>query len=378
RGPSHNGQAPAEPLQFDWPSDGLPVLWRAEVGTGFSSLAIADGRLFTIGNTADIDTISALHADSGELLWQVSYPAALDPNLFEGGPTSTPTVADGAVYSFSRQGLVLCLDAATGAERWRVDLVDACGVNIPSWGFSGSPVVDEDRLLLNAGSAGVALDRQTGAVLWKSDNTDDAGYATPLLATFHDCRTLLLMSGKALHAVDPATGQRLWEHRWITRYGVNAADPLIHGNQLFLSSGYAKGSSLLEVTPDGVKELWRNRDLRNQMSPGVLIDGQVYAIDGDAGEDCKLKCLDMATGAVRWEQAGLGSASLIACGSQLILLGGEGELVLAVASPESFQPQTRASVLSGKCWTAPALAAGRLYCRSVAGTVVCLDLRPRP
>ena len=341
RGPDRTGVAPGATLRTDWPADGPPVLWRAEVGTGFASFAVADGRAFTLGNTADVDTISCLNAVTGELQWQESYAEPLDPNLFEGGPTATPAVAEGRVFTCSRQGIVLCLDAATGEQQWRTSLTEVCGVNVPSWGFSGSPVVWKDTLLLTVGSRGVALERATGAVRWQSDNSDDAGYATPVLATLDGREIALLLSGKAIHGVDPASGEQRWEHRWITRYGVNAADPLVQGNQVFLSSGYAKGSSLLTVMGDVVNEEWRMRALRNQMSPGVLLDGYVYAVDGDAGEDCRLKCVEFATGSVRWEAEGLGSATLIACGSQLIVLSGEGELVIAAASPVRFQPIAR-------------------------------------
>lgn len=375
RGPHRNGVVPALNLRNSWGESGPPVVWTAEVGTGFSAVSIADGRAYVLGNTADIDTVWCLDARTGDVIWQVSYAAPLDPNLFEGGPTSTPTCDGSDVFTFSRSGLALCLDALTGEERWRVDVPAECDVNVPSWGFAGSPVAVDDRVLLNAGSSGVALDRGSGQVRWKSDNSDDAGYATPVLTTLDGRQGALVLSGKALHAIDPASGEELWAHRWITRYGVNAADPLVQDDLIFVTSGYAKGTALLRATAAGAEELWRMRDLRNQMSPGVLLDGFVYAVDGDAGDDCRLKCVEFATGAVRWEESGLGSATLIASGKTLVILSEDGELVLAAASPDSFQPVARAEVLDGKCWTPPALADGHVYCRNAAGRVVCVDLR---
>ncbi|MCA9054285.1 MAG: PQQ-binding-like beta-propeller repeat protein [Planctomycetaceae bacterium] len=376
RGPNADGIAPVSELQFNWPDEGPRILWTAQVGTGFSAVSIAAGRAYTLGNTADIDTVWCLDAETGDVRWQASHAAPLDPNLFEGGPTATPTVDGERVFTFGRKGVAICYDADTGEELWNVSVPETCNVNVPTWGFSGSPVVTGEFVLLNAGSAGVALKRDTGAVVWMSDNSDDAGYATPRLTTFGEKPLALILSGKALHAVDPQSGTQQWEHRWITRYGVNAADPLVQGDRVFLSSGYAKGSSLLEVTPDSVGELWRTRDLRNQMSPGVLVDGFVYAVDGDAGDDCRLVCVEFESGDVRWEQPGLGSATLIASGSRLLILSDQGELVVAEASPEKYQEVSRGKVLSGKCWTTPALSDGRLYCRSAAGEVVCIDLRP--
>lgn len=376
RGPAHDGIVPAEPLLTDWPADGPPVLWRASVGTGFSSVVVSAGKAYTLGNRDAADVLVCFDAIQGHEVWRQSYPAELDPNLFEGGPTATPTVAGRDVFTFSRQGLAACWEADSGAERWRVDVPRTCGVDVPGWGFSGSPVVDGDRVLLNAGSAGVALNRRTGEVLWQSDNSDTAAYATPRIAELGGRSLALILSGKALHAVDPASGVEQWSHRWITRYGVNAADPLVRGHELWLTSGYAKGASLVRVTEAGATEVWRNRELRNQMSPGVILDRHVYAVDGDENEDRVLRCLDFESGAPCWDHAGLGSATLIASGSILVILSDTGELVLAEASPEAFRPLARARVLSGKCWTPPALADGRLYCRNAAGEVVCLNLRP--
>lgn len=376
RGPHHNGVVPAERLRTDWPAAGPPILWRANVGTGFSSVAVAKGLAFTAGHDGGADVVTCLEATTGAVVWQASYPAELDPNLFEGGPTATPAHEGDDLFTFSRQGLAICWNAATGAERWRVDVPAQCGTNIPGWGFAGSPVVYKDRVLLNAGSGGVALDRRTGAVLWQSDNSDDAAYATPRIVDLAGAATALLLSGKSLRGVDPASGALRWEHRWITRYGVNAADPLVDGDRLWLSSGYAKGNSLLQVTANSVEEVWRHRDMRNQMSPGVLIAGHVYAVDGDENEEPRLKCLEFSSGDVRWEVEGLGAATLIACGETLLVLSGNGELVVAAATPDGFTPTARGRVLTGKCWTPPSLANGCVFCRNAEGSVVCVDLRP--
>ncbi|MEZ6068190.1 MAG: PQQ-binding-like beta-propeller repeat protein [Planctomycetaceae bacterium] len=366
----HDQDAPLTAAPNQWPE-----LWRADVGTGFSSLAVADGRVYTLGHRDEQETIWCLDATNGAVLWQHSYPEPLDPNLFEGGPTATPTVAAGKVLAISRQGQVHCLDAATGELLWRVELTKACEVNVPQWGFAGSPVVHGELVLLNAGSRGVALRLADGGVAWQSDNSDDAGYATPLLMRQGERTFALMLSGKALHAIDPATGNELWNYRWLTRYGINAADPIVTGDRVFLSSGYGKGSVLLQVQESGVEERWRSRELRNQMSPGVLVDGVVYAVDGDAGSDTLLKAIAIDSGATLWSRPGLGSATLIAVGNTLCVLSGEGELLLAPANPASWQPLAQKPLLTGKCWTPPAFADGVLYARNAAGTLVAVRLR---
>jgi outer membrane protein assembly factor BamB len=376
RGPTGDGRSTEANLRTDWPAAGPPILWKAQAGTGFSSLAVAGGRVYTMGNSDDQDSVVCFDARTGETLWRHSYDEPLDPNLFEGGPTATPTVHEGRVYTFSRQGKAHCLDARTGQVVWHTDVRAACEVNVPSWGFASSPVLHGDLVLLNAGGAGTALNQSDGSIAWKSDNSDDAGYTTPVLATFGDELLALIVSAKSLNAVDPASGAVRWQFRWITRFGVNAADPFVTGERVLLTSGYSKGASLLDVSGAEPTEIWRTRDLRNQLSPGVLIDGHVYAVDGDAGDETSLKCVDFATGEVRWTHPGLGSATLIAAGNTLIALSEQGDLLLAPASPDRFAPVATARVIEGKCWTPPALADGLLYLRNATGDVVCVDLRP--
>lgn len=355
----------------EWGDRQPQQLWEAEVGTGFSSIVVSAGRAFTVGNMDDHDVVWAFDAATGKVLWKHSSAAPLDPNLFEGGPTSTPTVVDGRVYTLSRRGEVRCLTAAEGQLLWSVDVRELTEANLPSWGFASSPLVIENRVLLNVGSAGLALEAKTGALLWKSDNSDDAGYASPVPIVLHDRDQMLIASGKAVSAVDIATGKVAWSYRWITRYGVNAADPHVIGEYVLLSSGYAKGSTLLKLTEAEPEEVWRSRALRNQMSPGVVIDGHLYAVDGDAGDETSLRCVNVMSGEVTWTADDLGSATLIAAGGHLLVLSGSGELVVVPAISEKFEPVFRQQLLTGKCWTPPALAGGNLYVRNAAGHLVC-------
>lgn len=371
RGPNRNSVGEAISVSEETP---LKEVWRAEVGTGFSSLVVSDGRLVTMGNRDDHDVVTCLDAESGRTLWEFRYECPLDPNLFEGGPTSTPTVDGSDVFTLSRRGDIHCLNVATGTIRWRANVAESLELNIPSWGFASSPLVHEGKVIVNVGSSGAALDRKTGEVLWNSDNSDEAGYASPTLFTANGRRLVLIMSGKYANAVDPQTGEVVWQHRWITRYGVNAADPYPLEGHVFLSSGYSKGSALLRLTGGVPEELWRSRELRNQLSPGLLVDGYVYAVDGDAGSDPELCCFSLSAQERTWSMGGLGLASLIRSGGLLIVLSEEGELLVAPVSAESFEPILRRKVIEGKCWTMPALANGKIYCRNANGTVVSLAI----
>jgi outer membrane protein assembly factor BamB len=186
---------------------------------------------------------------------------------------------------------------------------------------------------------------------------------------------VLLGSAKAYVAVDTKSGDELWRHRWLTRYGVNAADPILQGTEVFIASGYNKGGVLLQLGEAKPKEGWKTKELRTQMNPAVLLDGYLYGTDGDSGNDAQLKCLDWKTGEVKWTQKGIGTGGVIAADGKLIVLTSRGELIIAPASPEGFEPISRSQVLGGKCWTVPVLSHGRIFCRNAAGDLVCIDAR---
>ncbi|MDA1051440.1 MAG: PQQ-like beta-propeller repeat protein [Planctomycetota bacterium] len=374
RGPTRDGISRESQLSVEWPAAGPPVLWRANVGTGFSSIVVASGRAFTLGNRDNTDTVYCFEAETGDTRWTHSYEAPLNDKFFDGGPTSTPTVDENVVYTLSRAGNAICFDAASGEVRWSKNIAEEASVRVPGWGFGGSPVVFGNKLLLAVGETGAAVDKRTGELLWSSADKD-AGYATPLPFQ-HDGNWLaLIASGKYFHAVDIATGEEQWRYKWLTRFGCNAADPILSGDTVFISSGYNRGSALLKLTEGEPEDVWKSKDFQNQFSSSVLIDGYLYGIDGDTTGERLLKCVELASGKIQWSESGFGSGALIAAGSHLIILSETGELAVAGASPTEFKSLAKATVLQGKCWTAPTLAHGRVYCRSADGDVVCVDLK---
>jgi outer membrane protein assembly factor BamB len=336
---------------------------------------VAGGKLYTMGHEGGKDTVWCLDALTGKVVWKHAYEAELGDNLFEGGPTATPTVHAGSVYTFSRWGDLFCFDAADGKVRWQRNVAKDLEMPVPGWGFASSPVVHDKLVLLTVGQAGLALDKDSGKTAWSSAK-EEAGYSTPLLFRQGNDTFAIVSSGNAYMAVNAATGKGLWEVPWITRYGINAAQPILAGDQLFLSTGYGKGCALFQ-TGDEPKEVWRSKNLRNQINSSVLVDGFLYGIDGDTTTAQSFKCLEWKTGQVRWTHDGIGMGALMAADGKLIVLSDQGELLIAPASPEGFKPTARAKILQGKCWTVPVLANGRIYCRSAAGEVVCLDVRKR-
>lgn len=375
RGPTGDGISRETTWTSAWPPTGPAIRWRKAVGIGLSAVAVSQGRLFTMGNTDNVDAVVCLDAATGAEQWKYSYDSPLDARFFDGGPTATPTVDGESVYTLGRQGQLSCLSVASGRVKWSRNIQQETAARIPGWGFGGSPVVHGDMLLVNVGDAGAAVNKATGELIWKTGD-GQAGYTTPLLRTVTGKTTMFLASGKFYSEVDTATGEVAWQHRWLTRFGANAADPILAGNHLFVSSGYNRGCALLELGKGEPSVVWSSKDMQNQFSSCVLIDGYLYGIDGDTGAARSLKCLELITGTVKWSVDGLGSGALIAAGERLIILSEEGELVVASAVPTAFQELARCKVLDGRCWTMPVLANGRIYCRSALGDVVCIDVTP--
>jgi outer membrane protein assembly factor BamB len=357
-----------------WPADPKPA-WSAQVGIGFSSVAVVQGRVFTMGNKDDVDVVSCLDAETGRVIWAHSYPCPLEPRYYEGGPSATPTVRDGRVYTFSKRGHLFALAAEDGSVLWSRNLGQELELEFPEWGLAGSPLVHDTLIILNAGGAGTAVHRQTGEIAWTS-NSARSGYATPVPFEFEGRPVVAIFSAKALVAVDPATGRLLWEHPWESPRDINAADPIISGDTIFISS--EAGSALLRMREDGVTVVWSHRSImRNYFNPSVLVDGHLYGIDGTTHRPTALTCLEMQTGEVRWSEPNFGSGALMAAGGKLIVLD-RGELIVAEATSERFTPLARAQVLGGKCWTVPVLAEGAVYGRNAAGHLVRVALEASP
>jgi outer membrane protein assembly factor BamB len=374
RGPNRNGVS-AESVGTSWAANGPKLLWRASVGTGFSSISVSQGRAYTMGNTNNQDTIWCFDARTGKNLWKHSYPSQLSPQWYEGGPGSTPTVDSNRVFTISKWGDVFCLDAANGAVLWQRDL-RRDGVKPNRWGFAGSPLIWGDLVILNAGTAGIALERSTGRIAW-SNGTNAAGYASPTRFDFGGRESVLIFAAKHLLALDPQTGRELWRQPWETDWDTNNTDPLIQDGHFFISS-FTRGCGLFSVLNGTPVMTYTNKALLNNLSPGILVGDYLYAFSGEAKKDTDFRCIHLPTGQLKWARKDPAFGSLILAGDKLIVLSEKGELLLGQSSPEEFKPLARAKVLNGVCWTPPALADGRLYIRNARGDLRCLDLRAKP
>lgn len=353
------------------------MLWTQDVGAGISGVVTSESLLYTIGNVDDADVVRCIEAGNGKPAWSFSYPCPLDPNEFEGGPTSTPTVDGASLYTLSRLGQLHCFEKHTGKLRWTVNAAEDNDIRVPAWGFSGSPLVIGDTLLLNVGEAGLALNANTGKLLWKSADKD-AGYSSMVPITQQSKSAIVFGSARSYVCVEIESGKELWRQRWLTTFGCNAADPIVSGDSVFLSSGYNRGSALLKNTGDGLDIIWKNKELQNQLSTSILMDGFLYGIHGDVDTGTQLRCMELATGNVAWTANSFHPNAIAAAGNRLIIITSDGELVIAEASSQEFQTISQHKVIDGKCWTSPTLSDGRLYVRTVDGNLTCLGLSQSP
>lgn len=371
RGPDHNGISKETGWTAQWPANGPKQIWKAKVGLGFASFAVANGKVYTTGNADETDTIYCFDANTGAEVWKHSHKAPLDAKYYQGGTSATPTVDGDRVYAFSKRGVALCLDAAKGTVIWSKNLAEELNAKFPEWYFASSVLIEGDLAILNVGSAGAALDKKTGKVVWSS-GPDAAGYSTPVPFTAGSDRAVMLALKQDVVALKVKDGAELWRFPWKTQYDVNAADPILDGSKVFISSGYGRGAGVFDVSEKPAKKIWENKNLRTHMSTAILWKDHLYGIDEN-----QLRCVVFETGEVKWTDKASGKGALIMADGKLIVLSETGELLVADATPEAFKPISRAQLLGKTCWAAPVLANGKIYCRNGGGDIVCVDVSGR-
>ncbi len=371
RGPNHNGVS-SEKLLTTWPAGGPKKLWNAQIGEGYSAAVVVGKRLITMGVQNNDELVWCLDAETGKEMWRSDYrrgPRGYSADPFPNGSGATPAVDGDRVYTLSREGLALGLNLATGKVLWKRDLARATGGAVPSWGFTGSPLIEGALAVYNVGTRGVALNKTTGAVLWKTGSVQ-AGYATPVAYGTGAGRALAMFTYSAIEGVAPASGKQLWSFPWTTHYGVNGADPIVVGTQVFVSSNYGYGCGVIDFS-GRPRAVWQNKNMMNHFNSSIYLGGYLYGNDNNT-----LKCLDWRTGEEKWKmRGGLGKGGLIAADGHLIVLGERGTLWLVKATPAKQTTVAEAKVLGGTCWTQPTLANGRLYVRNANGELACLETR---
>jgi outer membrane protein assembly factor BamB len=374
RGPQRDGTSAESGLAKSWPESGPPVVWKKSIGDGFSEVVVADGRVFLMLADDESELATALDAASGEEQWR----AVLGPRFkeeFGDGPRATPVLSDGVLYALTSEGLLHALRAGDGGTIWTVDLVETYGSSVPLRGFAGSPLVEGDLLLVEAGGADgkafVAFDKKSGEERWTAGERR-AGYSSGIAVDIDGVRQMVFARTVTSEVVSLLpSGQVHWRYEW--KSGPVATPILVPPNGLFVSSGADIGASLLKVeTRDGVptiSEAWSSRSMKNHFGSSVLVGDHIYGFD-----NATLRCISVVTGERIWARRGFGKGTLVTADGMLYVLSDSGVLALIEATPEEYREKARFQAMTGKAWTAPALAQGRLYVRD-QDELSCLDIR---
>jgi outer membrane protein assembly factor BamB len=383
-GPRQNGTSAETGLLLDWSSDGPPRVWSKRLGPSFSPPVVAKGRLVVAHRIDDEVIVECLEADTGKTRWEFRYPSRYaDSFSYNGGPRSSPTIDGDRVYTYGAEGVLTCLDLATGNKVWQRRLNAQLKAPKNFFGVGVPPIIEKDLILLNLGApdgAGVVgVDKNTGKTAWKASDHGPS-YSAPVVYTIHGRRMAVFLTQKGLLIVEPATGNVLHDFpfRSPLYYSVNAASPVVVDDVVFLSAAYTVGSIALRVTPDELTTVWRNKkSLQNHWATSIYHDGHLYGTHGRHEKDAVMRCIDWATGALRWSSPpGLGRTTFIMAQGHLLVMGERGYLALVKVTPERYVEKERVRLLDYPCWAPPVLANGLLYLRSERA-LLCLDLRSK-
>ncbi len=382
-GPTRNATYAGTDLADAWPKEGPPIAWQKKLGSGWAGPVAAAGKAIVFHRVANAESVECLDANTGKELWKQEFPTRYTDRFgFDNGPRATPCLAEGRVFVFGANGNLHALDFATGKPLWSVDTQQDFGADPGFFGFACSPLVEGKRLLLNVGGkngAGLlAFDTATGKVLWQVPD-DEASYSAPITATLAGQRHALFFARHKLLSLDPASGKTHFTFPWgpNMQASVSAAVPVVSGDTVFISAGYGAGAAALRVKPGGVEKLWSGEtQLTAQYVTPVLREGFLYGFEGrvDTGPRPELRCVELATGNVRWSTDKVTHGGILLAGGELLITSDTGELVRVAADPKAFAEKARAQILGREGRAQPALAGGLLLARD-KGKLVAVDLR---
>lgn len=384
RGANSDGISQEKGLLTEWPEGGPKVAWQVDtLGDGYSSLAIADGRIFTQGNVVGEGRILCLKESDGSLIWSVHPP--LESRLYKHGKgdggRGTLTVDNGLVYAEGGGGDVTCLKADSGEVVWTKHLKDDLGGSVPGWGFSESPTIDGNNVIVTPGGkdgAVVALNKLTGEVVWRSSDVGDkAHYCTAVVVESHGVRQVITFTGGTgnkrepgasprVVGLDAETGDLLWSYEKSANRTANVSTPLFHNDAVFSASAYGTGGGLARLTKtnDGfvAEPAYFENKIQNHHGGLVLVDGFVYGTGSKT-----LICMNFETGEIVWQERSAGKGAVTYADGHIYLYGEKNKVALVEANPKEYVEKGMFAVEKGKfpTWAHPVVANGRLYLRDM-------------
>jgi len=382
RGEQFDGKSPFTGIKTDW-SEGLKKLWQVDYlcqgssSATWSSPVVKGNRLIVMGRDEMNDVVFCLNAETSKLIWKGSYEAVAVSSHGEGS-RATPYMDSSFVYTYGRSGDLACWDLKDGRLIWRKNVKDFGGQE-PDWGFSTTPLVLDNRVIVQGGGNALVItfDKHTGEMIWKSMQ-GEAGYAATIPVAIDNETELLVYHGKGLSLVNSENGKEFWRAPWETKYCVNASTPVVYQDIVFNTSGYSMGGQALKFTRDGYKTLWKSEVIGAQHSDPILIDGYLYSYSGESTRKNGLfKCVEMLTGKEMWSTKEISQGTATYVDGHLICMDISGNIYLVKPNPRSFELagtiMKAMEDVKSAAWTVPVVANGKLYLRHLQH-LVCYDL----
>ena len=408
-GPTGDGKSPEKFPIEPWPISGPPLIWRTEIGKSYGAPTISRGRLFIFDRHQNLARLSCMRSESKKLLWQFEYPTDYrDMYGYNNGPRTCPVVDSDRVYIYGPKGILHCLNVLDGALRWKIDTSSQFNVVPNFFGVGSTPIIEDQLLIVQVGGALpteardvyqaqgkivgngsgiVAFNKISGQVIYQI--TDElASYASPILATIDQRRWCFMFTRGSLVGFNPLTGQIDFQYPWRDRKleSVNASNPVVVGNTVFISEAYGVGSSVLQFYPKGYKIIWsdllsrREKAMMLHWNTAIHHQGYLYGCSGRHTQGSSLRCVELQTGRVMWSKPINERTSLLYINGYLISLGEFGRLMLIHVNPKALDiisevQLSRQHGLKHPLWAAPVLSNGFLYIRS-KDQLLCFDLTP--
>jgi len=380
RGPNRDGHSGDKGLLDQWPSGGPRLVWKTNgLGGGYSSVSVANGRIYTMGDGADSSSVHALDL-SGKHVWMAKLGKIGGGGGYP-GPRCTPTVDGGMVYAMGQFGDLICVEAETGKEVWRKNMRKDFAGQGGGWGYTESPLIDGDRLLCTPGGRDgtmAALNKKTGEVIWRStDWKDEAQYSSIIVEEIGGARQYIQLTGNSAAGVAAKDGKLLWR---ADRKGRTATipTPIYHDNHVYVTSGYGVGCNLFKVTPGSefsAEQVYANNVMVNHHGGVILHGDYLYGYSDGKGWVCQ----EFKTGKMVWSDKKLGKGSITYADGHFYLRdeGSQGTVALIEASPEAYKekgrfPQPDRSEKNS--WPHPVVTGGKLYLRD-QDLLFCYDVK---
>lgn len=376
RGPNRDGISKETGLLKQWPEQGPPLVWKATgAGVGYSSMSVANGRLYTMGLRGDKEFVIAFDLATGKEVWATPHGGAYRDSRGD-GPRGTPTFEGGRLYSLGGNGDLSSIDAKTGKIIWSMNILQKFGGENIGWGISESPLVVGDKVIVNAGGPGasvVALNKKDGTLIWKSQS-DKAGYSSGMPVQIGDTTQVVFFTHRRAVGLDLKDGKLLWDYPRAANNVANVATPIIKGNRVFISSDYGTGAGMVEIKADGkATEVYFTKDMRNHHSSSVLIGDHLYGFSSSV-----LTAMRFDTGEIAWKDRSVGKGSLVFADGHLYALSENGVVGLIEATPKGYVEKGRFRIQQDSLptWTHPIVVGGRLYIRD-QDTIYAYDVREK-